>query len=75
MPTLAILEIAAGLVALIITAMAFTTLMWSEGASSGQMKKDSARKMKVLFGWAIAFWLLTGLLAYLSAAQAPPPAS
>jgi len=67
------LEIAAGLVALVITAMAFTNLMWSEGASSGQLKRESAQKTKRLFTWAVIFWVLTWLFAYLAAAQAPPP--
>ena len=72
MLTLPLAEITAGLIALILTAMAFTNLMWSEGASSHELKQASARKTKSLFIWAGVFWALTAVLAYLSVLQAPP---
>jgi hypothetical protein len=61
---LLVLELAAGVAALVLTAMAFTHLSWSEGASSGAMQRASLVRSKRLFWWAGGFWALC-LLCYL----------
>ncbi|NLO73004.1 MAG: hypothetical protein GX100_02695 [candidate division WS1 bacterium] len=60
MTILLIVEIASGLAALLVTAVAFTNLAWSEGAPSHAMKQQSlarARRLFILAGvlWAVAF--------------------
>ena len=46
-----------GLIALLLTAMAFTDLAWGDGASSEEMKRKALAKSKRLFVWAGGFWL------------------
>ena len=49
-------EMLSGVAALVVTAMAFTYLSWSEGASSGAMQRASAKRAKRLFIWAGVLW-------------------
>jgi hypothetical protein len=48
-----------GVIALLLTAMAFTDLSWGEGASSQEMKRAAMAKCKRLFMWAGGFWAIT----------------
>ncbi len=49
MPIMPLIELVSGLVALVLTAMAFTYLSWGEGASSPELKRESAAKSTRLF--------------------------
>ncbi len=66
MAILPVIEVIAGLIALVLTAMAFTNLSWAEGASSPELRRASSARTRRLFVWAGAFWAVTLLLAYLS---------
>ncbi len=55
MGTALIIEVVSGIAALLVTAMAFTHLVWSEGASAQTMQRESLARTKRLF-------LLAGLL-------------
>lgn len=63
---LPLIELISGLIALVLTAMAFTNLSWAEGASSPELRRASSARTRSLFIWAGAFWALTVLFAYLS---------
>jgi hypothetical protein len=54
-----IIEVAFGLVALVLTAMAFMYLSWSQGMSDARMQLASRQKTRRLFYWAGGFWALT----------------
>jgi fatty acid desaturase len=71
MTILPILEVISGLIALGFTAMAFTNLAWAEGASSPELKRESATRTRRLFIWAGVFWALTVLCLYLSLVWRP----
>ena len=69
-----LVEVVTGLIALVLAAMGFTNMAWSEGASSQALKRESAAKTKRLLIWAAVFAAITFLLAYLgSAAPHPTP--
>ena len=68
---LPLIELLSGLVALVLTAMAFTHLAWAEGASSPELKRESATRTRRLFIWAGVFWALTVLCLYLSLVWRP----
>ena len=63
---LPLIELLSGLVALVLTAMAFTHLAWAEGASSPELRRESSARTRSLFIWAGGFWAVTFLCAYLS---------
>jgi uncharacterized membrane protein len=63
---LPIVEIVAGIIALLYAGAAFINLTWSEGASSQKMQKESARKTRRLFAIAGVFALICVVCAYLS---------
>jgi hypothetical protein len=72
MVTLMIAEIIVGLMALIVTAMAFTHMSWGEGAASGALKKESMRTAKRLFWVAGLLWALcVGCYAYIYVTEVP----
>jgi hypothetical protein len=73
MRSLVLVEVLAGVTALILAAMAFTSLTWAEGASSQAMKRASAVKAKRLFLWAAGFAVVTAVCAYLSMHQPTLP--
>jgi len=66
MPTVVIIEIVSGIIALLFAGAAFTNLTWAEGASSQAMKRESAWKTKRLFVVAGFFAAVCGVCAYLS---------
>ena len=61
MRALLVAEWISGIVALLLTALAFTELSWGEGASAQTMKRDSMARAKRLFIWAAAFWAIAVL--------------
>ena len=63
---LPIFEIVAGIIALVISAMAFTNLAWAQGASSPELQRESSAKTRRLFYWAGVFWVITVVCLYLS---------
>ena len=62
---LPLLEMVSGLIALVLTTMAFTHLSWAEGASSPELRRESSTRTRSLFIWAGGFWALTFLCYYL----------
>ena len=56
MKILLLIEVASGIAALVLTAMAFTHLSWAEGASAQGMQRQSMSRAKRLFVWAGALW-------------------
>ena len=62
---LPIVEVAFGLVALILTAMGFTSLSWAQGMSDAVMKEKSRVRARRLFYWCGLFWALTVGTLYL----------
>ena len=66
MPILPLIEICAGLIALVLTAMAFVNLSWTQGCSSPDLIRKSQASTRRLFIWAGVFWAITFLFAYLS---------
>lgn len=60
-----ILEIVFGLIALVLTAMAFTYLSWAEGMSDARIQLQSRHKTRSLFYWAGGFWAATVLSLFL----------
>ena len=66
MIVLPLIEVISGLIALVLTAMAFTHLSWAEGASSPELRRESSTRTRSLFIWAGGFWAVTVLFAYLS---------
>lgn len=52
-------ELACGLVALILTALAFIEVSWGEGGSQDSMKRASRQRAGKLFAWGGMFWVLT----------------
>lgn len=65
MITLPAVEMGSGLIALILTAMAFTHLSWAEGASEPTLRAKSRLVARRLFLWAGAFWAVCFACAYL----------
>ena len=61
MSILLLSEWISGIVALLLTAMAFTDLSWGEGASSEEMKRKAMARAKGLFIWAGGFWAVAVL--------------
>lgn len=64
-PLMPTFEIISGLIALILTAIAFTDLSWAQGASSQEMKLASQARCRRMFMWAGGFWALTVLFLFL----------
>lgn len=58
MPIMLVIEIVAGLAAVIVTAMAFTNLAWAEGAPAQSMKRESLARTKRLLVLAGVLWLV-----------------
>ena len=52
-------EWTAGIIALVLTAMAFTEMSWGEGGSSQDMSRKAMARAKRLFIWAGGFWAVT----------------
>ena len=61
---LLVAEWVSGLIALILTAMAFTDLAWGDGASSQEMQRKALAKAKRLGIAAGIFWAIT-VMCYL----------
>jgi len=58
-------EWVSGIIALLLTAMAFTELSWGEGGSSQDMRWKAMARAKRLFIWAGVFWAIA-VLCFLS---------
>jgi hypothetical protein len=69
---LVILEIVAGLTALVLTAMGFTNLAWAQGASSPELQRASSAKTRRLLIWGGVFWAITVLCLYLTLVLSGP---
>jgi hypothetical protein len=62
---LLVIEMVSGIIALLVTPVAFTSLSWGEGASSGAMKRESLARAKRLFWVAGALWAIC-ILSFLA---------
>ena len=66
MPTLVVVEILSGIVAILLTGVALVNYSWVEGASAYTMKQESLRRAKRLGLAAVVFWAITGICAYVA---------
>jgi hypothetical protein len=69
MPILVLIEIIAGIIALLFAGAAFVNLGWSEGASSGALQRESARKSRRMFLVAGVFAVISVVCAWIALHQ------
>lgn len=69
-----IIEVVSGIAALLLTAMAFTHLVWSEGAAAQTMQRQSWARAKRLFWLAGILWTIcVGSYLFMRFQPAPGP--